>query len=74
MEYGQFLASLAGRYVWAAATGAALVWRAKANQLFPVEARYADGSYSTLRWNTHCRSLCEFSKFCRTFSLNSVAG
>ena len=41
-----------------AATEAALVWRAKANQRFPVTARYADGSYrSTLRANRHCRSL-----------------
>ena len=37
--------------------GHPLVWRAKANQLFPVEVRYADGSYrSTLRANKHCRS------------------
>ena len=58
------LLCLADRYVlgfdlWqqAAATGAALVWRAKANQVFPVEARGADGSYrSTLRWNKHCRA------------------
>ena len=58
------LLCLADRYflgfdLWqqAAGTGAALVWRAKANQLFPVEVRYADGSYrSTLRANTHCRS------------------
>ena len=58
------LLCLADRYVlgfdlWqqAAATGAALVWRAKANQVFPVEARSADGSYrSTLRWNKHCRA------------------
>lgn len=55
---------LADRYflgfdLWqqAVATGAALVWRAKASHVFPVEARYADGSYrSTLRWNTHCRA------------------
>ena len=41
----------------AAATGAALVWRVKANAVLPVEARYADGSYrSALRWNSHCRS------------------
>ena len=33
------------------------MWRAKANQRFPVEVRYADGSYrSTLRANTHGRS------------------
>ena len=58
------LLCLADRYflgfdLWqqAAATGAALVWRAKANQRFPVEVRYADGSYrSTLRANTHGRS------------------
>ena len=55
---------LADRYflgfdLWqqAAATGAALVWRAKASQRFPMEARCADGSYrSTLRWNSHCRA------------------
>lgn len=55
---------LADRYflgfdLWqqAAATGAALVWRAKASQVFPVEERCADGSYrSTLRWNSHCRA------------------
>ncbi|MBA3878014.1 MAG: IS4 family transposase, partial [Anaerolinea sp.] len=55
---------LADRYflgfdLWqqAAATGAALVWRAKANQRFPVEERYADGSYrSALRANKHCRA------------------
>ena len=40
----------------AAATGAALVWRAKASQRLPVLERYADGSYrSELRWNPHCR-------------------
>lgn len=40
----------------AAATGAALVWRAKASQRLPVLDRYADGSYrSALRWNAHCR-------------------
>lgn len=39
------------------ATGAALGWRAKASQGFPVEVRYVDGSYqSTLRWNKHCRA------------------
>jgi hypothetical protein len=55
---------LADRYflgfdLWqqAAATGAALVWRAKASQRFPMEGRCADGSYrSTLRWNHHCRA------------------
>ncbi len=41
----------------AAATGAALLWRAKSNLTLPVEARYPDGSYrSALRWNSHCRS------------------
>ena len=41
----------------AAATGAALVWRAKASMLLPVLERYDDGSYrSALRWNSHCRS------------------
>ncbi len=61
---GPGMLCLADRYflgfdLWrhAAATGAALVWRAKANQIFPVEKRYADGSYrSTLRANRHCRS------------------
>ena len=61
---GSGMLCLADRYflgfdLWrqAAATGAALVWRAKANQIFPVEKRYADGSYrSTLRANRHCRS------------------
>ncbi len=55
---------LADRYflgfdLWqqAAATGAALVWRAKMSVVLPVEARSADGSYrSALRWNRHCRS------------------
>lgn len=38
-------------------TGAALVWRAKNNQKFPVEERFPDDSYrSTLRWNYFCRS------------------
>ena len=49
--------SFLGFDLWqqAAATGAALVWRAKASQVFPQEALYADGSYrSTLRWNSHC--------------------
>lgn len=41
----------------AAATGAALLWRVKANVGLPVETRHADGSYrSALRWNSHCRS------------------
>ena len=44
-------------YQQAAATGAALAWRARGSQVFPVEERYADGSYrSTLRWNKHCRA------------------
>lgn len=38
-------------------TGAALVWRASGNRVFPVEERFDDGSYrSTLRWNAYCRS------------------
>lgn len=41
----------------AAATGAALLWRAKAVQRLPVHDRFADGSYrSELRWNSHCAS------------------
>jgi hypothetical protein len=41
----------------AAATGAALVWRAKLNAVLPVLERFPDGSYrSALRWNSHCRS------------------
>jgi hypothetical protein len=41
----------------AAATGAALVWRAGAFFGLPVLERYADGSYlSELRWNKKCRS------------------
>ena len=41
----------------AAATGAALVWRAKASLRLPALERFADGSYrSELRWNSHCRS------------------
>jgi hypothetical protein len=41
----------------AAATGAALVWRAKATMLLPALEGYADGSYrSELRWNSHCQS------------------
>ena len=41
----------------AAATGAALLWRAKAVLRLPVLERFADGSYrSELRWNSHCRS------------------
>jgi len=46
-----------GLWRQAAATGAALVWRAKASMLLPVLERYGDGSYrSALRWNSHCRS------------------
>ena len=42
----------------AAATGAALLWRVKANLTLPVETRYADGSCrSALRWNSQCRSV-----------------
>ena len=38
----------------AAATGAALVWRAPATVALPILERYADGSYrSELRWNQH---------------------
>lgn len=41
----------------AAASGAALVWRASATMTLPVLERYADGSYrSELRWNPHCAS------------------
>jgi hypothetical protein len=41
----------------AAATGAALVWRAPATVTLPVLERYADGSYrSELRWNPQCAS------------------
>lgn len=41
----------------AAATEAALVWRAKSSMRLPVRQRFADGSYrSELRWNAHCRS------------------
>lgn len=41
----------------AAATGAALVWRAKASLRLPVLERCGDGSYrSEVRWNSHCRS------------------
>jgi hypothetical protein len=38
-------------------SGAALLWRAKGDIVFPVEERFADGSYrSVLRWNRGCRS------------------
>jgi hypothetical protein len=41
----------------AAATGAALVWRAPATVTLPVLERHADGSYrSELRWNPQCAS------------------
>lgn len=41
----------------ARATGAQLLWRAKATHQLPALERYADGSYrSELRWNSHCRS------------------
>jgi hypothetical protein len=42
----------------AAATGAALLWRANATFTLPVRERFADGSYrSELRWNASCRSV-----------------
>lgn len=50
---------LLGFDLWrhAAATGAALVWRAGAHFTLPVLARCADGSYrSELRWNASCQS------------------
>ena len=41
----------------AAATGAALLWRAPAVVTLPILERYADGSYrSELRWNAACTS------------------
>lgn len=41
----------------AAATEAALLWRAPAHVTLPVLARYPDGSYrSELRWNARCSS------------------
>ena len=41
----------------ARATGAALVWRAKASQRLPVLEPFPDGSYrSEIRWNSHCQS------------------
>ena len=41
----------------AAATGAALLWRASAAFTLPILERFADGSYrSALRWNTACAS------------------
>lgn len=41
----------------AAATSAALVWRASAHVGLPVLERHADGSYRCeLRWNSHCQS------------------
>lgn len=50
---------LLGFDLWrtAIATGAALVWRARATFTLPVLARWADGSYrSELRWNPQCQS------------------
>ncbi len=41
----------------AAATGAALLWRAPATFTLPIGERYADGSYrSEVRWNPACAS------------------
>lgn len=41
----------------AAATGAALLWRASSTFTLPVRERLPDGSYrSELRWNSSCRS------------------
>ena len=50
---------LLGFDLWrqAAATGAALVWRAGATFTLPLLERFADGSYrSELRWNSFCKS------------------
>ena len=50
---------LLGFDLWrqAAATGAALLWRAGATFTLPLLARFPDGSYrSELRWNSFCRS------------------
>ena len=50
---------LLGFDLWrrAAATGAALLWRASATFTLPLLERFADGSYrSELRWNAFCRS------------------
>lgn len=50
---------LLGFDLWrqASATGAALVWRARATFTLPVLERWADGSYrSELRWNPQCQS------------------
>lgn len=50
---------LLGFDLWrtAAATGAALLWRAGASFTLPVLERFPDGSYrSVLRWNASCRS------------------
>jgi hypothetical protein len=50
---------LLGFDLWrtAAATGAALVWRARAHFTLSVLARFPDGSYrSELRWNASCKS------------------
>lgn len=50
---------LLGFDLWrqAAATGAALLWRAGATFTLPLLARFPDGSYrSELRWNAFCKS------------------
>lgn len=50
---------LLGFDLWrrAAATGAALLWRASATFTLPMLERWPDGSYrSELRWNARCRS------------------
>ncbi len=50
---------LLGFDLWraAAATGAALLWRAGANFTLPLLERFVDGSYrSELRWNASCKS------------------
>ncbi|MDQ2665294.1 MAG: transposase, partial [Gemmatimonadota bacterium] len=50
---------LLGFDLWrqAAATGAALLWRAGATFTLPLLERFADGSYrSELRWNSFCTS------------------
>ena len=51
---------LLGFDLWhaAAATGAALLWRAKATFTLPILERFADGSYrSALRWNASCTTV-----------------
>lgn len=50
---------LLGFDLWrtAAATGAALLWRAGVTFTLPIAERFADGSYrSELRWNASCQS------------------